>query len=92
MLSNGQALWAHASTRLHYVLRQHPFTQVHLKDKDVDVDLADLNGRHDRLAIVVTEPLTTNENWVAMTPGELQTFMEGLPLGGEVPNSSFISI
>jgi predicted glutamine amidotransferase len=25
LLSNGQALWAHASTRLHYVQRQHPF-------------------------------------------------------------------
>ncbi len=77
LLSNGQALWAHASTQLHYVLRQHPFTQVHLKDDDVSVDLADLNGPEDRLAIVVTEPLTTNEDWVAMTPGELQVFVDG---------------
>lgn len=81
LLSNGQALWAHASTRLHYVLRQHPFTQVHLKDKDVDVDLADLNGPLDRLAIVVTEPLTTNEDWRAMAPGEFQVFVEGIPTG-----------
>ena len=77
LLSNGQALWAHASTHLHYVLRQHPFTQVHLKDDDVSVDLADLNGPDDRLAIVVTEPLTTNEPWVAMKAGELQVFVDG---------------
>jgi glutamine amidotransferase len=78
LLSNGQALWAHASTKLHYVLRQHPFTQVHLKDDDVSVDLSELNGPQDRLAIVVTEPLTTNEDWVAMVPGELRVFTDGI--------------
>jgi predicted glutamine amidotransferase len=81
LLSNGQALWAHASTKLHYVLRQHPFTEVHLKDDDVSVDLADLNGPEDRLAIVVTEPLTTNEAWVEMAPGELQVFVDGTIAG-----------
>ena len=77
LLSNGQALWAHASTKLHYVLRQHPFTEIRLKDEDVSVDLADLNSPQDRLAIVVTEPLTTNEDWIAMQPGELQVFTDG---------------
>ena len=81
LLSNGQALWAHASTKLHYVLRQYPFTHIHLKDEDVNVDLSSLNGPQDRLAIVVTEPLTTNEDWVVMAPGELQVFVEGLPAG-----------
>ena len=80
LLSNGQALWAHASTKLHYVLRQHPFTQVRLKDEDLCVDLSELNGPQDRLAIVVTEPLTTNEDWVAMQPGELKVFADGVIL------------
>ena len=77
LLSNGEALWAHASTKLHYVLRQYPFSEVQLKDEDVSVDLAQLNGPEDRLAIVVTEPLTTNETWVAMQPGELRAFCDG---------------
>ncbi|WP_296446045.1 class II glutamine amidotransferase [Rhodoferax sp. UBA5149] len=81
LLSNGQALWAHASTKLYYVLRQHPFTEVHLKDDDVKVDLASLNSPQDRLAIVVTEPLTTNEAWIAMAPGELQVFVDGALAG-----------
>ncbi|MBK6324031.1 class II glutamine amidotransferase [Candidatus Aalborgicola defluviihabitans] len=80
LMSNGQALWAHASTKLCYVLRQHPFTQVQLKDEDLRVDLAEFNGPDDRLAIVVTEPLTTNENWVVMAPGEMKVFMDGCPL------------
>ncbi|WP_394756660.1 class II glutamine amidotransferase [Rhodoferax sp.] len=77
LLSNGQALWSHASTHLYYVLRQHPFKPVHLKDDDVSVDLASLNSAKDRLAIVVTEPLTTDEDWVAMQPGELLAFVDG---------------
>ena len=81
LMSNGQALWAHASTKMYYVLRQHPFTQVHLKDDDVDVDLASFNSPQDRLAIVVTEPLTTNEDWVAMSAGELQVFVDGAMAG-----------
>jgi glutamine amidotransferase len=80
LLSNGQALWAHASTKLHYVLRQHPFSEVQLKDEDLSVDLSQLNCPDDRQAIVVTEPLTSNEAWVAMAPGELQVFIGGQPL------------
>lgn len=79
LLSNGQALWAHATTKLHYVLRAHPFRQVHLKDEDLTVNLAELNSPEDRLAIVVTEPLTTDEDWVAMLPGQLMVFVDGLP-------------
>jgi glutamine amidotransferase len=81
LLSNGQALWAHASTNLHYLVRQHPFPEVHLRDEDVKVDLAELNGPEDRLAIVVTEPLTTNEQWTRIAPGELVTFVDGSPAG-----------
>ena len=62
LLSNGQALWAHATTKLCYVLRAHPFSEVHLKDDDVTDNLAQLNSPEDRLAIVVTEPLTTDED------------------------------
>ncbi len=77
LLSNGQALWAHATTKLCYVLRAHPFSEVHLKDDDVTVNLAQLNSPEDRLAIVVTEPLTTDEDWTAFEPGELNVFVDG---------------
>ncbi len=77
LLSNGQALWAHATTRLHYVLREHPFHRVHLKDEDVCVNLAELNSPQDRLVVVVTEPLTTDEDWLAIPPGELMVFVDG---------------
>ncbi|MBK6648498.1 MAG: class II glutamine amidotransferase [Betaproteobacteria bacterium] len=80
LLSNGQALWAHASTKLCYIVREYPFGEIQLKDDDVRVDLSELNGPDDRLAIVVTEPLTTNENWTHMNAGDLYTFVDGQPI------------
>jgi glutamine amidotransferase len=29
--------------------------------------------------VVVTTPLTTNEQWTAFEPGELKVFVDGLP-------------
>jgi len=92
LLSNGQALWAHATTKLHYVLRAHPFHQVHLKDDDVTVNLAQLNSPEDRLVIVVTEPLTTDEDWVAMLPGQLMVFVDGLPAQCSCPSNRSASV
>jgi glutamine amidotransferase len=77
LLSQGEALWAHCSTRLHYVLRRHPFAAAQLQDADLTVDFADLTTPQDRVAIVVTEPLTCNEDWVALQPGELAVFVDG---------------
>ena len=48
-----------------------------LKDEDISVDLSELNGPEDQQVIVVTEPLTTNETWIAMAPGELRAFVDG---------------
>ena len=77
MLSNGQALWAHCSTKLYHLLRQHPFATASLHDDDVTVDFAQLTSPNDRVAIVVTEPLTRDEPWQAFAPGELRVFEGG---------------
>ena len=82
MLSNGQALWAHCSTHLHYLLRQHPFRTAHLQDDDMSVDFAQVAQPSDRVAVVVTQPLTANEAWSAFAPGELKVFVDGQPVGG----------
>ena len=37
---NGQALWAHGSTQLHWLQRQHPFLPARLADEDLSVDFA----------------------------------------------------
>jgi predicted glutamine amidotransferase len=80
VLSNGQALWAHCSTKLHHLVRQHPFRAASLQDDDVTVDFAQHTSAHDRVAVIVTEPLTKDEVWTPFAPGELRVFEGGAPL------------
>ena len=83
LLSNGQALWAHASTkpdsqRLYYVERKHPFAHATLSDEDVSVDFAEHTSPQDKIAVVVSAPLTTNETWLPFAAGELKVFEGGV--------------
>jgi predicted glutamine amidotransferase len=77
LLSNGQALWAHCSTRLHWIERAHPFGHAQLADDDVTIDFAAHTTPDDRVAAIATEPMTCNERWQPMAPGELRVFVGG---------------
>jgi predicted glutamine amidotransferase len=80
MLSDGTALFAHCSTRLCYVVRQYPFLTAQLSDEDVSVDFSQVTTPEDRVAVIVTEPLTSNETWTEFKAGELKVFVDGMPL------------
>ncbi len=80
LLSNGEALWAHASTRLCWLVRQHPFTSARLADDDLSVNFAEHTTPQDRVAVVATTPLTSDETWTPFGEGELKVFVDGAPL------------
>ena len=80
LLSNGDWLFAHASTKLAYIVRQAPFAQAHLKDQDLTVDFSEMTAVEDRVAVIATLPLTDNEAWTVMPAGTLWWFAEGLPV------------
>ena len=80
LLSNGDCLFAHASTKLSHIVRQAPFAQAHLKDQDLTVDFSDVTSPDDRVAVIATLPLTDNETWTDMPPGTLWWFEEGTPV------------
>lgn len=80
MLSAGDALFAYCSTKLHYLIRQYPFHVAKLSDEDVSVDFSTLTTQADRVAVIVTEPLTSNERWIPFEEGELKAFVQGSPL------------
>lgn len=61
LLSNGDSLFAHRTTELHYIVRKSPFTVAHLSDQDVAVDFSEVTTPNDRVALIATEPLTDNE-------------------------------
>lgn len=77
ILTDGQALYAHASTRLSWVARRHPFARARLVDCDVEIDLSAANGPADRTVVVATRPLTVGEPWQAFEPGEFRVFAGG---------------
>lgn len=77
LLSNGDSLFAHRSTELHYIIRQAPFAVAHLKDEDVSVDFSELTTPDDRVALIATLPLTDNEAWTPLPVGRVVSFSDG---------------
>lgn len=83
LLSNGLFLLAHCSTKLRYVVRQAPFGTAHLIDQDLTVDFNDVTTPEDIVAVIATEPLTDNEAWTTMRPGQLLAFVHGRPIASD---------
>jgi glutamine amidotransferase len=63
------------------VERKHPFAHAHLADEDLSIDFARNTTPQDKVAVVVTAPLTTNEEWTAFQPGQLRVFVDGESVG-----------
>jgi glutamine amidotransferase len=65
---------------LHYIVRQSPFNSAHLVDNDITMDFSQVTTPNDRVALIATQPLTDNESWQSMAPGQIMLFKEGRPL------------
>ncbi len=86
LLSDGRALFAHASTRLAWLQRRHPFGPTRLLDRELTLDLAAANGANNEMVLLATAPLTHDEPWQAFVPGEARVFSQGRCLWqGEPP-------
>lgn len=77
LLSNGEALWSHATTHLFYTERCHPFAAAQLADEDLSVDFSTETTPNDKVAVIVTAPLTNNECWTPFEPGVVNVFVDG---------------
>ena len=77
LISNGEWLYVYGGTRLHTITRRAPFTTATLADDDVTVDFSAVTTIHDVVTIVSTEPLTTNEHWRQLEPGEALLLQNG---------------
>ena len=77
LLSNGEFMLAHCSTKLAHIIRKAPFSVAQLKDEDVKVDFSNVTTANDRVAVIATIPLTENESWTVHQPGTLLLFSDG---------------
>lgn len=64
---------------LWYTIRKPPFATAQLADVDYSVDFSECTTAADRVAVIATAPLTTNEEWKEFSRGELVMFDSGLP-------------
>jgi glutamine amidotransferase len=77
LMSDGGMLMAHCSNNLHWITRRAPFGEARLKDVAMTVDFAAETTPNDVVTVIATEPLTVDERWVAMQPGEMIVFEQG---------------
>ncbi len=90
ILSNGEWMMAHATTLLHYIVRQAPFGEARLIDDDVTIDFAAVTTPKDRVAVIATLPLTANEHWQQLACNELLMFEEGEIVAQHCPDPTHI--
>ncbi|KAI2494092.1 glutamine amidotransferase [Fragilaria crotonensis] len=64
---------------LWYIIREPPFSTAQLVDCDYSIDFAQVTNPGDRVAVIATKPLTSEEGWREFQRGELLMFDHGLP-------------
>jgi len=79
LLTESTHLFAFCSSKLSWITRKAPFGEASLTDCEVTVDFVKETTPNDIVTVIATVPLTENEAWVALQPGELVTFVDGLP-------------
>jgi glutamine amidotransferase len=64
---------------LHYIIREPPFSSAKLIDADYSIDFSKVTSSTDRVAVIATKPLTSEEGWKEFKKGELIMFDYGNP-------------
>ncbi|MBU2885947.1 class II glutamine amidotransferase [Gilvimarinus agarilyticus] len=77
LFSEGRYLYAYCSTKLHWVTRRAPFGEAQLSDAEMAVDFGEHTTDKDIVTVIATQPLTNNERWSKMQPGEFIVFDQG---------------
>ncbi|MFW1677039.1 class II glutamine amidotransferase [Pontibacter sp. JAM-7] len=79
LLSESVHLFAFCSSKLSWITRKAPFGKASLLDCDMKVDFCEETTPNDIVTVVATEPLTHDEVWQSIQPGEMVTFVRGIP-------------
>ncbi|MDO3386952.1 class II glutamine amidotransferase [Gilvimarinus sp. SDUM040013] len=77
LFSEGRYLYAYCSTKLTWITRRAPFGEAQLSDAEMTVDFGEHTTCNDVVTVIATKPLTNNESWTQMEPGEFIVFDQG---------------
>ncbi|MDF7680077.1 class II glutamine amidotransferase [Enterobacteriaceae bacterium ESL0689] len=77
LLSDGCYVMAFCSTSLYWITRRAPFGMATLIDRDVKIDFQQETTPNDVVSVIATQPLTGDETWNKIMPGEWALFYMG---------------
>ena len=77
LLSDGDYLYTYCSTKLAHITRRAPFGEAELSDAEMTVNFVEHTTPDDIVSVIATEPLTHNECWQRLQPGELVVWKSG---------------
>ena len=70
LLTDGEYVFAFCSNNLHWITRRAPFGKAKLIDEELTVDFQQETTPDDVVTVIATQPLTNDEAWHKMQPGE----------------------
>jgi glutamine amidotransferase len=82
IITDGEYLFAYCSNNLHFLTRRAPFGNASLIDAEMVVDFQKETTCNDIVTVIATQPLTDDEKWHKMLPGQWQLFRLGELAGG----------
>ncbi|CCN48386.1 glutamine amidotransferase class-II [Vibrio nigripulchritudo MADA3029] len=77
LLSDGEYVMTYCTNHLYWITRRAPFGEASLIDEDVTIDFQQETTPNDIVTVIATQPLTDNEEWFRMKPGEYNIFHFG---------------
>ncbi|AXY00547.1 class II glutamine amidotransferase [Vibrio alfacsensis] len=77
LLSDGEFVMTYCTNHLYWITRRAPFGKAALLDEDVEINFQEETTPHDVVSVIATQPLTGNETWQRMKPGEYGLFHVG---------------
>ncbi|WP_461536681.1 class II glutamine amidotransferase [Spongorhabdus nitratireducens] len=78
LLSDSRDLGCYCTTKLCWITRRAPFKEASLKDTELCVDFEKETTPNDIVTVIATDPLTTDEEWTHLKPGDMLVFRDGL--------------
>jgi len=77
LLSDGEFVMTYCTNHLYWITRRAPFGKAALLDEDVEINFQEETTPNDVVSVIATQPLTGNETWHRMKPGEYGLFHVG---------------
>lgn len=84
LLTDGVYVLAFCSNNLTWITRRAPFGKATLIDSDWIIDFQKETTEHDVVTVITTRPLTNDEQWNIMQPGQYTLFKYGEVLSSRV--------